>query len=162
MNANSKSENLTESRLPEMNLTTMNYISGTADFLGLNYYTSYIIKEPYLNIFPSPSLYQDAYAFPTPRTMWKRAKSDWLYFAPNGLYDALVWIKDQYGPIDVMITENGWSDDGELNDYDRIQYLESHFKMIAKAIKKGIKIIGHLTWSLLDNFEWRKGYRYVN
>lgn len=32
------------------------------------------------------------------------------------------WIKDQYGNPDLIVTENGWSDDGELNDEGRIEY----------------------------------------
>lgn len=44
------------------------------------------------------------------------------------------WIKDEYNNPDVIITENGWSDDGQLNDDGRIDYLRQHLKEILNAI----------------------------
>lgn len=34
------------------------------------------------------------------------------------------WIKNNYNNIEVIITENGWSDEGQLDDYERIDYLK--------------------------------------
>lgn len=33
------------------------------------------------------------------------------------------WITDQYDKPEIIITENGWSDEGELQDTGRINYL---------------------------------------
>ena len=33
-----------------------------------------------------------------------------------------------------------------------------HLKSLAKAMEEGIDIKGYLWWSLLDNFEWDKGF----
>lgn len=36
----------------------------------------------------------------------------------------LVWIKEHYGDIDIIITENGVSDSGGINDDSRISYYQ--------------------------------------
>lgn len=61
----------------------------------------------------------------------------------------------------VIITENGWSTDGRLNDTGRFAYLRDHLNAALAAIGDGCNVRGHTTWSLMDNFEWTKGYTYV-
>lgn len=52
--------------------------------------------------------------------------------------------KKTYGDIPVLITENGWSDNGELKDNDRINYLHINYVDVAKAINEdGCNVIGH-------------------
>jgi hypothetical protein len=47
-----------------------------------------------------------------------------LQITPKGLRDVIVWIKEEYGEEwEIMITENGFADEGELNDTIRIGYL---------------------------------------
>lgn len=36
----------------------------------------------------------------------------------------------------MLITENGWADDGKLEDKDRIEYLRDHLLEVRDAIKK--------------------------
>lgn len=152
------------SRLPEMSEELKNFIHGTADFLGFNYYSS---RYAQLNSTPydptistiQPTIYDDARIVTSIDEKWKRAKSNWLYSVPQGLHDALVWIKNQYENIPVLITENGWSDSGELNDDDRIEYFRSHLTAVAMAINvERCNVIGYTAWSIIDNFEWRRGY----
>jgi beta-glucosidase/6-phospho-beta-glucosidase/beta-galactosidase len=43
---------------------------------------------------------------------------------PKGLRDVITWIKKEYGEEwEILITENGYADEGELNDTVRIDYL---------------------------------------
>jgi hypothetical protein len=42
---------------------------------------------------------------------------------PWGLRKILNWIKKEYNNVPVVITENGFSDTGELNDTERTEYL---------------------------------------
>lgn len=157
----SKKENRPWSRLPDMSDELKKYIHGSADFLGFNYYSS---RYAQLNSTPydpssNPTIYDDARIVPSIDASWKRAKSTWLYSVPQGLHDALVWIKNQYENIPVLITENGWSDSGELNDDDRIEYFQSHLMAVAMAINvERCNVIGYTAWSIIDNFEWRRGY----
>lgn len=46
------------------------------------------------------------------------------------------WIKQQYNNPDVIITETGWSDEGELNDDGRVEYLRSHLIELLTCINR--------------------------
>lgn len=44
---------------------------------------------------------------------------------PEGIRYALNWFRDQYGEaLPIFITENGYCDDGRINDYERISYYD--------------------------------------
>lgn len=158
----SKREGRPWSRLPKMSNELQKFIHGTADFLGFNYYSSRYAQLNTSDYDPhsKPTIYDDARIITSIDPAWKRAKSSWLYAVPQGLHDALVWIKKQYANIPVLITENGWSDDaGQLNDDDRIEYFQSHLMAVALAINVDkCNVIGYTAWSIIDNFEWRKGF----
>ena len=38
------------------------------------------------------------------------------------------WFKNEYNNPEVIVTENGWSDDGEIQDDGRISYLKVDIK----------------------------------
>jgi beta-glucosidase len=48
---------------------------------------------------------------------------------------------------------------GDLQDPERIAYLESHIRAVARARHDGAAVKGYFLWSLMDNFEWAEGYR---
>lgn len=69
------------------------------------------------------------------------------------------WIKKEYKNPEVIISENGWSDDGRLNDVDRVEYLKDHLTEVVKAVRNdGCNVKGYTVWSIIDNFEWLSGY----
>lgn len=69
------------------------------------------------------------------------------------------WIKDEYDNPELIITEIGWADDGELNDTGRITFLRDHLKATLKAIHEdGCNVRGFTVWSIIDNFEWLAGF----
>lgn len=105
--------------------------------------------------FSNPGIYQDSRILTSIDPSWKHAKSSWLYSVPQGLHDALVWIKNQYDNVPVLITENGWSDDGQLNDNDRIEYFRDHLIAVAKAVNvEKCNVIGYTAWSIIgENLE---------
>lgn len=94
---------------------------------------------------------------------WKMCQtSQWLKQHPEGLTSVLKWVHDNYNQPKIIITENGWSEDGSsLEDTDRIEYVQLHLSSILDAIYQyGVSVIGYTQWSLLDNFEWTDGYTY--
>lgn len=44
------------------------------------------------------------------------------------------WIKEQYENPEVMVLENGWSDTGEINDNDRVEYFREHLQQILDVL----------------------------
>jgi beta-glucosidase len=72
---------------------------------------------------------------------------------PGGIYSVLKELSKYKKPL--YILENGLADE---NDAKRIIYIKEHLLFIQKAISEGMDIRGYFYWSLLDNFEWDKGW----
>ncbi len=109
----------------------LNRIKKEQDFIGLNYYF-------HQNLFGNKN----------------ESVSDlgWEIY-PEGIYHTLRNLKEYKLPI--YITENGLAD---ANDEKRTKFIKDHLFWIYKAIKQGVDVRGYLYWSLLDNFEWDKGF----
>lgn len=68
-------------------------------------------------------------------------------------------IRDHYDNPPVWIMENGYSDNGELDDYDRISYYYEYMREMLIAIKRDrCNVEGYAAWSIFDSFEWQAGY----
>ncbi|XP_055845442.1 myrosinase 1-like [Episyrphus balteatus] len=155
---NSFAEGRKKSRLPNLDEYWKALIRGSADFLGINYYTSKYVKRSTDLMGESPSMARDYNVEETFDPKWLVAKSEWLHCYPEGLEGLLKFIRDEYDNVEVKITENGWSDEGELVDENRVLYFKSHIQAVLNAIHDGSNISSYSAWSLVDNFEWNKGY----
>lgn len=145
------------SRLPVMNEYEKKLILGTADFLGVNYYTSRLIS-PNTGSDLTPYLDNDIDVEFSMDESWLKGRAEWFYIVPEGLYDVLIWIKDNYNNPKIFITENGFPDNGKLIDEGRIKYIQEHLMMLSKALRQKCNIKGYTVWSLIDSFEWLDGY----
>ncbi|KAF2886264.1 hypothetical protein ILUMI_19907, partial [Ignelater luminosus] len=156
----SQKEGFRRSRLPEFTREEVEYIKGTSDFFGLNHYTTVVTKDaPDTPIGGKPSSLKDSQAVYSQDPSWPSGTSSWLKVIPWGFTRILVWIKNRYGDIPIHITENGFSDHGEIDDQGRINYYKLYLSALLDAIydhKVNVKM--YTAWSLLDNFEWRDGY----
>ena len=56
---------------------------------------------------------------------------------------------------DLIVTENGIA---VADDSQRIAFLAKALEGVQNCIADGIPVKGYCYWSLLDNFEWQKGY----
>lgn len=84
---NSRKENRRRSRLPQFTDAEKKLLRGSADFFGLNYYTS-AYAEPSFNWPdwpPNPSFGRDQDIFESKDDSWPIAKSTWLRSIPAGL-----------------------------------------------------------------------------
>ncbi|KAL9881333.1 myrosinase 1-like [Glossina fuscipes] len=158
INENSQKEGRAWPRLKTINTKMSKIVKGSADFLGLNYYTSRYVEEAKAPPRKQPSWEYDSRLRFQVDSKWKRAKSVWLYCVPEGLENLLNWIRINYNNVEVFVTENGWSDDGELMDYERIDYLKAHLQAVLNALNSGCNVTRYTHWSLIDNFEWQRGY----
>ncbi|XP_067624647.1 myrosinase 1-like isoform X2 [Eurosta solidaginis] len=155
---NSWKEGLSGSRLPIINNEWSQIIKGSADFMGLNYYQSAYVDMATNRPHEVPSIEYDSKIIFSRDEYWRRAKSGFLYCVPEGLENLLKWVRDRYDNVEVIITENGWSDDGQLDDSGRIDYLKAHLQAVLNAINDGCNVTHYTYWSFLDNFEWIMGY----
>ncbi|MEK7519506.1 MAG: glycoside hydrolase family 1 protein [Patescibacteria group bacterium] len=114
----------------------LNRIKKHLDFIGLNYYFHNKIK------------------FPISKKNENKAVSDigWEIY-PEGIYHILKWLKKYNLPI--FITENGLADS---QDKLRENFIRDHLIWAHKAIQEGVDLKGYFHWSLMDNFEWAKGF----
>jgi beta-glucosidase len=144
----------------------MAWIGAPIDFLGINYYRTHYVRlgdwaDLRLGETPVPGNPGVVnYAPPElPRTIM-----DWLV-EPDGLYDVLMRVSEQAPHLPLFITENGYASDdyvnpeGEVNDFERINYVFGHLGAAWRALQDGAELAGYFHWSLLDNFEWAWGYR---
>jgi beta-glucosidase len=60
--------------------------------------------------------------------------------------------------LPVLVSEHG-ADLGDDRDELRGRYIEASLGHVADAIAEGVDVRGYLHWSLLDSFEWLRGYR---
>jgi beta-glucosidase len=130
-------------------------ITAPTDFLGVNYYTRIVLS--------AESRPQDQLEPASQATGLERTEMGWEVF-PEGLYNLLNRLHFDYQPPKLFITENGASysdgpdDAGNIDDQRRLDYLRQHFTAAHRAIQNGVPLAGYFVWSLLDNFEWAKGY----
>ena len=117
----------------------------THDFVGINYYFHYRLK----------SIHFKALRFFVEARNEHREMSQvgWEVY-PQGIFDVLIDMKRYQLPI--FITENGIA---TSNESKRARYLIAYIKEVYHAIQAGAKVKGYFYWSLLDNFEWEKGYK---
>ncbi len=72
---------------------------------------------------------------------------------PEGIYHVLGDLKKYRSPI--YVTENGLAD---VRDAKRESFIVEHLAWMRKAMDEGVDVRGYFHWSLLDNFEWDKGF----
>ncbi|KAJ4448533.1 hypothetical protein ANN_10551 [Periplaneta americana] len=134
--------------------------ASTADYFGLNQYTTN--KVTFKERGPSPSYIRDTGITPSAPSYWPvSSTSKWEKITPKGLRKVLKYIHDHYGKQwEIVITENGFIDHGQLEDVQRIVYIATYMMEMWKAIHlDGVNVSGYMIWSLLDNLEWTSGYR---
>ncbi|CAG7726160.1 unnamed protein product, partial [Allacma fusca] len=154
----SHNEGRNVSRLPVFETEWVPWIMGTLDFVGVNHYTIQLVAPKPNNSGQGWFSDQDIVTYQDPK--WPSSGSDWLKVVPWGFRLVLNWIKDTYGNPEVIITENGFSDNDQvgLRDVGRKNYHNLYIRDMLKAIEEGCNVTGYIAWSLLDNFEWERGY----
>ncbi len=74
---------------------------------------------------------------------------------PEALENCIRKVHNILPDMNIIVTENGIAIN---DDKKRIDFIEKALNGVNNCIKDGIKVSGYFYWSLLDNFEWQKGY----
>jgi len=144
----------------------MRTICAPIDFLGLNYYCPHYVRVgdwDDLRAGETPLAGHPGVVNLVPPEL-PRTVMGWI-IEPEGLYDTLRALDREAPRLPVYITENGCAADdyvtpeGDVNDLERIAYLEGHLDAAWRAIQDGVNLSGYFHWSLMDNFEWARGYQ---
>jgi beta-glucosidase len=127
-------------------------IATPLDFLGVKYYRRHLVQAGRGSSGPVVVDVPDG----------EHTAVGWEVYA-EGLHELLVRLRDDYDAPPLYVTENGaaYGDvrrNGTVEDPERTSYLERHVDAVAQAIEDGVRVDGYFVWSLLDNFEWARGY----
>jgi beta-glucosidase len=118
----------------------------TLDFFGVQYYSrDYIhfdISKP-----------GDAFGRREYRPGVELSGGGYIANEPDGMLEALEWGSRCGVPL--IVTENGTED---AEDRTRPKYLVQHVDKVWQAIRQGLDVRGYFHWSLVDNFEWERGW----
>ncbi|XP_034236632.1 myrosinase 1-like [Thrips palmi] len=153
-------EGLQESRLPSFTQAEKMLINGTLDFLGLNAYFGLDATDGTPVSAGNPSYDRDSGVLalhPDDPPTGERPACTYSHATPWSIRESLLWLRDRYGDISIMVTENGigsYPEDG-LDDHHRQVYLSGYLRQMLRAIHEDkCNVIGYIAWSLLDSFEW--------
>lgn len=113
----------------------IHHIKNELDFIGLNYY------------------FHNRINYGLNKNKFEKVSDLGWDLYPQGIKNVLLDLK-KYEKL-IVITENGLAD---AEDTNRAWWIEESLKAVSEAITEGVDIQGYLHWSLLDNFEWDKGF----
>ncbi|MCD0488305.1 beta-glucosidase [Pedobacter sp. MC2016-14] len=127
------------------------------DFIGLQNYTREVVKyslfTPYLH---ARLIKAEDRNVPITTMRWE------VY--PPAIYHILKKFNAYPEIRNIYITENGAafpdaiSENGEIHDKERLEYLQETVGHVLKAKNEGVNVNGYFIWTLTDNFEWAEGY----
>ena len=126
------------------------------DFIGLqNYFSLVAYNNPLIP-------YLQAFVVPFRKLNRPLTANGWEVF-PEGMSRILKQFS-KYPIKEFIVTENGAAfhdhlEGNRVHDKRRLQYIQSYLAEVLKAKEEGINISGYFIWTLMDNFEWRAGFR---
>lgn len=138
--------------LPNITEEDMKLIHQPLDFYGQNVYNAIKVRAGENGEMEIVQRYD---GFPKTALDWP-VTPECLYWLPKFFYERY------QKPI--YITENGMSGtdwvavDGKVHDGPRIDFTHRYLRELKKVATDGVDVAGYFAWSLMDNFEWAKGY----
>ncbi len=142
--------------LPKITDADLKLISQPLDFIGYNCYTgSKVRADANGNAVEVPG----GWGIGNPR-----GTLSWLSMAPDAPYWAARFITERYR-LPLVFTENGFCNtdfvqlDGQVQDPQRVDFMARYLAKIRRATDENIPVAGYFYWSILDNFEWKEGYK---
>jgi beta-glucosidase len=121
---------------------------GTQDYLGLNYYS---VDTVWFNLLKRAELFS-ASGYPKDADM---SDTNFMANIPEGFYDSIKWAVRTYPNLPIIVSENGVED---ADDHMRPRYMAQHIHQMWRAVNFNWPVKGYFHWSLVDNFEWERGW----
>ncbi|KAK7294713.1 hypothetical protein RJT34_17606 [Clitoria ternatea] len=148
------------SRLPSFTQKESNLVKGSIDFLGINFYYSFYVKNKVSTLQEKNRDYWEDMAVEIERINQKGISKDEVPVTPKILQGLLHSMKNAYGNIPIYIHENGQQtpQNSSLDDWPRVKFLHKYIESFVDALRDGLNIKGYFVWSFLDAFELIRGY----
>ena len=74
---------------------------------------------------------------------------------PEGMFERSNGLVRTFPNLPILITENGVED---ADDHMRPRYLAQHIHQMWRAVNFNWPVKGYFHWTLVDNFEWERGW----
>lgn len=159
--------------------------SAKPDFLGINYYHGGTVQQNKLENPTKEDKGEKAFSSTDPYLIQPKEeqsqspeipmfqstenshleKTEWGWEIDSvGFRIALRQVYARYD-LPIFVTENGLgakdmlTEDGQIDDDYRIDYLKAHILEMKKAITDGVEMIGYCAWSFTDLLSWLNGYK---
>ena len=138
--------------LPEITEEDLKLMHQPLDFYAENIYNG---REIYAGEDGEPKVVERGEDFPKTAIGWP--------ITPKCLYWGPKFLTDRY-KLPFYISENGMggvdalTEDRKIHDTDRIEFLDAYLGELMRAKRDGIDVRGYFLWTLMDNFEWARGY----
>ncbi len=123
-------------------------VKGTQDYFGLNYYS---LDTVAFNIRKAKELFTEA-TYPESSDF---SQTHYLVNTPEGFFRSLKWAVKIHPDTPIIVTENGIESE---DDKVRPRYIAQHVHQLWHAVNFNWPIKGYFHWSLVDNFEWERGW----
>ncbi|GAL20787.1 beta-glucosidase [Vibrio maritimus] len=134
--------------------------NNTVDFIGANLYYPHRVKAPEAE-WPKhvpfhPKKYFSGFELPGREMNFSRG---WE-IDPAIVYDMAMRIKNDYGNIEWILSENGMGienevqfkdENGQIQDDYRIDFISRHLYHLLRAIEDGANCKGYMLWAFTDN-----------
>jgi len=121
---------------------------GTQDYFGLNYYSMDTVK---FDITIPNEVFGRRY-YPENSDL---SQNKYVANVPEGFFDSIKWAVKTYPNLPILVTENGVED---AEDKMRPRYIAQHIHQMWRAVNFNWPVKGYFHWSLVDNFEWDRGW----
>ncbi len=121
---------------------------GTQDYLGINYYSVDTISFHIGNqkeLFTYSGFAENA----------DFSDNNFIANIPEGFFDTMKWAVRTYPNLPIIVTENGIEC---ADDHIRPRYIAQHIHQMWRAVNFNWPVKGYFHWSLVDNFEWERGW----
>ncbi|XP_057458108.1 beta-glucosidase 11-like isoform X2 [Lotus japonicus] len=148
------------SRLPVFTKRESNLVKGSMDFLGINFYYTFLVKNNPDSLrsedrsFTADMAAELEYLTGNGSSTYEHPITPWI------LKEILASLKKDYGNFPVYIHENGQQTqrNSSLDDRPRVKYLCKYIGSLLDILRDGVNLRGYFVWSFLDMFEVLNGY----
>ena len=150
------------------------------DFIAMNFYTTVTVEKPVkkdgmsdgISDQQSEDIMEWGFYKGYTNPFLQKNEFNWT-IDPDGLKTTLQTLYDRYH-LPIIITENGLgardelTEDGQIHDTYRINYLQQHLSQCLEAIEAGVDLFGYSPWSAIDlvsvheGISKRYGFIYVD